>query len=175
MPDRSFSTNADVPAVSPNWGAIWAGTFAFIAIWSVFGFLGAAIFNSLANPNASNLLSSMGVGIGIWAVILTIVAMFIGGRVTARLAGRIDAIINGTVMFGLSVTSALVIAVLSELALGRLTTAAGNVMSTSVGLSWIGFVALILGWVAAIGGALSLGRRRATETTTEQVRRATAA
>ena len=34
--------------VRTDWGAIWAGVFTFIAIWSVFGFLGMAVFASAA-------------------------------------------------------------------------------------------------------------------------------
>src|SRR5690348_15614621 len=69
------------------WGAIWAGLFAFVAIWSVFGLLGEAIFASAANPNSANPVSGMSVGMGVWSVILTIIAMYVGGRVTGALAG----------------------------------------------------------------------------------------
>jgi hypothetical protein len=174
MPERIFPGNADVSAGFPNWGAIWAGTFSFIAIWSVFGFLGAAIFASVANPNVPSPLAGIGVGMGIWAVVLTIIAMFVAGRTTGRLAGRTDPIMNGTVTFGLSITSALIVAIVAELALGTLVTrvAGTHLLGTFVGLGWIGFVALFLGWLAAIGGAFSAAQRRAAESPAEQARRA---
>lgn len=65
-----------------DWGAIWAGVFTFIAIWSVFGLLGMAIFASAANPNAQNPVTGMSAGMGIWAVVLTFIAMYVGGLET---------------------------------------------------------------------------------------------
>lgn len=69
-----------------DWGAIWAGVFVFVGIWSVFGLLGMAIFASAANANTQNPVMGMSVGMGIWAVVLTIVAMYVAGRETGRLA-----------------------------------------------------------------------------------------
>lgn len=69
-----------------DWGAIWAGDFVFVGIWSVFGLLGMAIFASAANANTQNPVMGMSVGMGIWAVVLTIVAMYVAGRETGRLA-----------------------------------------------------------------------------------------
>ncbi len=149
-----------------DWGAIWAGVFAFCAIWSVFGLLGEAIFASAANPNATQPVSGMSVGMGIWSIILTIIAMYVGGRVTgyfAKFADRADATMHGLVMFGLSVISAAIIVVLAGAALSGGTgvnASAHNPYALTVfaDLGWIGFVALFLGWLAAMGGAASATR-----------------
>src|SRR5689334_10503495 len=93
-----------------DWGAIWAGVFTFVAIWSVFGMLGEAIFASAANPNAAQPVTGMNVGMGIWAIILTIIAMYIGGKVTGRLANVAEkgsAMMYGMTMFGLAVVATL--------------------------------------------------------------------
>jgi hypothetical protein len=37
-----------------DWGAIWAGVFTFVAIWSVFGLLGIAALGRPGNPDAAN-------------------------------------------------------------------------------------------------------------------------
>lgn len=176
MPERTFLNTADVSAGFPHWGAIWAGTFTFVAIWSVFGLLGAAIFASLANPNPANAVTSIGVGIGIWAVILTIIAMFFAGRTTERLAGRTGAVMTGTVTYGLSVTAALVIAVLMGVVSSALVTTSGltHLAGAFVGIAWIGFVALLLGWLASVGGAASIVQRKAVEAPADQERRAAA-
>ena len=43
-------TQGNVTVVSrPHWGAIWAGMFTFVAIWSVFITLGAGIFATSAS------------------------------------------------------------------------------------------------------------------------------
>jgi hypothetical protein len=163
-----------------DWGAIWAGVFTFIAIWSVFGLLGTAIFASVANPNAARPVSGMSVGLGIWAIILTIIAMYVAGRETGRLAAvtnRHDGLIHGMIMFGLSVAAALLIIVLGGTALsGGTGVAAGThspyMLDIFSDLGWIGFVALFLGWLAALGGASTGAQRRVLqrERPVEQIR-----
>lgn len=162
------------PVERTAWGAIWAGVFAFVAIWSVFGMLGEAIFASSANPNAAQPVSGMSVGMGVWAVILTIIAMYVAGRVTAHfadIADRNGRIMHGIAMFGLTVVSVIVMVILSGTALSG-----GNGLQAGVhssymltvfaDIGWIGFAALFLGWLAAIGGAAHGGVREASATTT---------
>lgn len=156
------------------WGAIWAGVFAFVAIWSVFGMLGEAIFASSANANAAQPVSGMSVGMGIWAVILTIIAMYVAGRVTAHfadLADRNGRIMHGMAMFGLTVVSVIVMVILSGTALSGGNAVPGGVHSSYMltvfaDIGWIGFVALFLGWLAAIGGAAHGGVRQSSAGTT---------
>lgn len=141
-----------------DWGAIWAGMFSFIAIWSVFGSLGLAIFASTATPAAAHPLTSMGWGMGIWAIVLTIIAMYVGGRVTGHLAGltrRQDGMLHGQIMFGLSCVAVLVLAVLASdsLAARQGTAVTTQSFSMVAGLGWAGFLSLLLGWLAALGGA----------------------
>jgi len=154
----------EVPArVTDNvsWGAIWAGMFTFVAIWSVFGILGEAIFASSANPQAVQPVTGMSAGMAIWAIILTIIAMYVAGRVTAHLSGVIDRgsrIIHGIAMFGLSVIAVVVTVILSGVALsGGTGLAAGPhspyMLTVFADVGWIGFACLCLGWLAAMGGA----------------------
>jgi hypothetical protein len=157
----------------PNWGAIWAGVFTFMAIWSVFGLLGMAIFSSPANP--AKAVSGMSVGMGIWGIILTIIAMYVGGLATGRLAGinnRRDGIVHGMIMFGLSVMAILIVVALGAGSAANAQTAATTVGASSsyvltafADLGWIGFVALLLGWLAAMGGAFQGVQRRMNEIT----------
>lgn len=144
-----------------NWGAIWIGLFTFVAIWSVFGMLGEAIFANTANPRAAAPVSGMSVGMGFWAVILTIIAMYVAGRVTAHfadLADRTGRIIHGMAMFGLSVIATVLVVVLGGAAMSGGTGLAGGphspyMLTVFADVGWIGFISLFLGWLAAIGGA----------------------
>lgn len=153
-----------------SWGAIWAGMFTFVAIWSVFGILGEAIFASSANPNTSQPISGMAVGMGIWSIVLTIIAMYVAGRVTAHLSGFLDRgvrIIHGIAMFGLSVMAVIVTVILSGAALtGGSGLAAGShspyMLTVFSDVGWIGFVCLFLGWLAAMGGASQQLKPRVT-------------
>lgn len=144
-----------------DWGAIWAGVFTFIGIWSVFGLLGAVIFASAANPAAARPLSGMGWGMSIWAIVLTIIAMYVGGRVTGGLAAIVNrraGPVHGLAMFGLSIAVVMAIVVLAGNGIGNgAETAAHNLYFVDVisGLGWAGFFSLFLGWLAALGGASS--------------------
>jgi hypothetical protein len=164
MSEMSFRGDSRfIPAATVNWGAIWAGVFSFVAIWSVFGLLGEAIFASAASPRAAEPIAGMSVGMSIWAVILTIIAMYIAGRVTGHLAGvatRHDGLIHGLAMFGLAVISTIVMIVLSGTALtGTTGVGAGAhsayMLTVFADVGWIGFISLFLGWLAAMGGASS--------------------
>jgi hypothetical protein len=161
MADLVQRVDIDVSRRRTDWGAIWAGMFTFVAIWSVFGLLGVAIFATAANPRAANPVMGMSWGIGIWAIVLTIIAMYVAGRETGRLAGvtnRHDGMVHGMIMFGLSVIAALLVTVLGGSAMAGGTGIAGSTHSVFLldvftGLGWFGFVSLLLGWLAAMAGA----------------------
>jgi uncharacterized protein YacL len=152
-----------------NWSAVWGGVFTFMAIESVFGVLGVAVFASAANPNAAHPVSGMSVGEGIWAVILTIIAMYVGGYVTGRLSAvttRQEGAAHGQAMFGLSVTGVILLLILASVGM----TTSGTAMASShnpyilgaiADIGWGGFIALFLGWLGAMLGA-SQGQRQRT-------------
>lgn len=96
----------------------------------------------------------------IWGVVLTIIAMFVAGHITGTLAGVTNpryGLVHGIVMFGLSVTSALLIVIMGNAFGGTPVTLAGHsyVIGLFSHLGWALFVGLFLGWLAAIGGASS--------------------
>jgi hypothetical protein len=172
------------PALSRSavdWGAIWVGVFTFFGIWSVFGLLGAAIFVSSANPTAAHPITGMGIGMSIWAIVLTIIAMYVAGLETGKLAAvtnRHDGWIHGMAMFGLSLVAVLVMLVLGGSAMSTtVNTSAHNpyFMDVLSGLGWVGFLSVFLGWLAAIGGSSTGIRRRTTsEKNVQPIRNAAA-
>jgi len=139
-----------------NWNAIWAGMFTFLAIWSVFGALCMAIWAGSG---------SLSLALAVWGIILTIIAMFVAGRTTGRLAGvanSADGMMYGMTMFGLTVVSAVVISAMgaSIFAGGAAHgSAASYLIDVFSKFGWPLFVGLFLGWLAAIGGASSAHRR----------------
>ncbi|MGH2448980.1 MAG: hypothetical protein ACRDFS_10325 [Chloroflexota bacterium] len=165
MADFAIQNEAVRYRGKPDWGAIWAGVFAFAAIWSIFGLLGEAIFATNASPNAANPVTGMGIGMGIWGIVLTIIAMYVAGRVTTHFSDshtHSDSVMHATTMFGLSVISVVIIVALSGAVLSGGEGVAGGAHSSYMltvfaDLGWIGFVALFLGWLGAIGGALQGG------------------
>jgi hypothetical protein len=160
-----------------NWPAIWTGVFTFMAIWLVFGALGVAIFAS-ASPAATYSLASMGVGIGIWTIVLTVIAMYVAGLETARLAAindRHDSLIHGMAIFGLSAVAVIILAVLAKAGFATVGSAApGSQISASLGVSadlgWASFASLFLGWLAALLGAASAAPHKAALNSVRDIR-----
>lgn len=163
MADLAYRNEAYIARARTDWGAIWAGMFTFTAVWSVFGALGLAIFASNANPNAAAPVSGQSYGLGAWVIILTIIAMYVAGRETGRLAAvatRHDGLIHGMIMFGLSVVGVIVLVSIGGTVLSGGTGVNGTVQNAYIlnvvsELGWMGFIALFLGWLAAMFGASS--------------------
>jgi hypothetical protein len=158
-----------------NWSAVWGGVFTFMAIEVVFGVLGIAVFASAANPNAARPLTGMNVGEGVWAVILTIIAMYVGGYVTGRLSAvstRHEGAAHGQAMFGLSVTGVILLLILASAGMTAGTTGASShnpyILGAIADIGWGGFIALFLGWIGAMLGASQGQRQRTGAGTTER-------
>ena len=156
MEDTQLRTRSTYPKTflrrGTDWGAIWGGVFVFAAIWAVFESLALAIFGRASN--LANVQSNMGAGMAVWTIVLTIIAMYVAGRETGRLAGvvsRHDGLIQGMMMFGLSVVGAIVLVILAGAVAAVGSSHTGYL--ASVGAEWTAFVSLLLGWLAAMGGA----------------------
>jgi SNF family Na+-dependent transporter len=155
MADLDLTVNSKI-AGRTNWGATWAGVFIFAAIWSTFEMLAIAIFGLTSGPG-----SRVNPATAIWTIVLTLIAMYVAGRETGRLAQvaeKLDAVVHGMMMFGLSVVAMLVLAALG-------TGMTGNSLSTymlnlSPAMRWTIFASLILGGLAAmLGASANAGRR----------------
>ena len=133
-----------------SWGAIFAGTFVFLAIEATFGTLALALFGA-----------NSGVAIKVWMTILSIIALYFGGRTAGRLSGVTGknlGMYHGLVTFGLSILATLLIGAMVlgngdgvAATMGTTKAALTDIISSS---SWPLFVALLLGGIgAALGGA----------------------
>jgi hypothetical protein len=136
-------------------------------VWAIFGTLGLAIFSSNANPNAARPLTGMPVAEGFWIVILSMIALYVGGRVTSALADvrtRGEAVTHGFVMFGLTTFAAILIATMLTGTATAGTTATGTihspyVLGTVAVSGYILFSALILSACTAIWGSMHTRQR----------------
>jgi len=163
MEDIAYKNEAlAFPGQHTSWGAIWCGLFTFVAIWAVFGMLSEAIFASSSNPSSPG--TGTAIGMGIWAIVLTFISMYVAGRVTGHLSNaleRMARIEHGMAMFGLSVLAVVLMVVLSGMALATNTAAADGatrpqgpyMMTVFSSISWVGFLCLFLGWIGALAGA----------------------
>ena len=87
-----------------RWGPVLAGLFTAIATQLVLSAFGAAIgLTSVANSGAPRSdAGGVGSAVGIWSIISLLIALFIGGWITARACGpmsKSSALLNGAVLW----------------------------------------------------------------------------
>lgn len=90
-----------------SWGAIFAGLFVAIGLHLVLSLLGVAIGLTAWSPSTSAGADAgdVATGVGIWAAIAALIALFVGGATTGRLAGilnRKDGMLHGVVLWALT-------------------------------------------------------------------------
>lgn len=90
-----------------SWGAIFAGLFIAVGLHLVLALLGVAIGLSAWDPASPGGVdgSEVATGVGIWAAISALIALFVGGSATGRLAGilrRKDGALHGVVLWALT-------------------------------------------------------------------------
>ena len=131
-----------------SWGAILAGAFIALVIQLALGLLGLAIGLGAIDPaTEANPLSGIGTGAGIWLAISTLIALFTGGFVAARMAGlprRPDGILHGLVAWSL----------VTFFSFYLMTTAVGRVISGAAGVIGQG-VDLLGQGVTAVGSQVA--------------------
>jgi hypothetical protein len=99
-----------IPALPPSirrisWGAVFAGLIVSVMVSLVLATLGMSIGLGAVNPmEESNPFSGLGMGAALWWVISSLIALFCGGWVAARMAGipkRFDGALHGVLAWGL--------------------------------------------------------------------------
>jgi hypothetical protein len=86
-----------------SWGAVFAGLVLATALQVVLTVLGAAI--GLTALDGADSGKAFGVGAGIWALLVPLITLFVGGMTAGRLANvrdRADGFIHGALVWGLS-------------------------------------------------------------------------
>lgn len=106
-----------------SWPAVFGGVFAAFGVWLLLHAFGLAVGFSQLDPTNPSDLRATGIGGGIWTVVSSMVALFVGGMVTARsagLLGRSNAGLHGIVLWGVTTVGGLVLvaSVISSLARG---------------------------------------------------------
>lgn len=82
-----------------SWGAIFAGTFVAMFFQILLGLLGLAIGLSIVDPARGETAGpTIGIGTGVWLVIITLISVFAGTFTAGRLAGlsaKYDGLMHG--------------------------------------------------------------------------------
>jgi hypothetical protein len=127
-----------------SWAAIFGGVILVVVVQVLLATLGAGIGLGTVNTNAGTTpdANSFGIGAGVWWLLASCVALFLGGYVAAWLAGieiRFDGMLHGLVTWGIA--TLLTIYLLSSAvggiigggfsALGGVASAAGSGLSSA--------------------------------------------
>jgi hypothetical protein len=111
-----------------SWGGIFAGTVVALVVQVCLTLLGLGIgLGVVSQTTATGAISDAGIAAGIWLGVSTLISLFIGGFVAARLAGiptRPDSMLHGIVVWGLGTLVSLYLA----------TTAVGTAVSGIAGI-----------------------------------------
>ena len=150
MSEMGFSRGPNVePLVEQtgfrlSWGAIIAGLVVAVSIQIVLTLLGIAIGFDVWNPG--DRVGGLGMALGIWTIVAGLIALFVGGMVTGRLAGiltRGDGALHGLVLWGIStlVAAWLVASGVSAIAGGALRLVGGTASAVASGVASVGSTA----------------------------------
>ncbi len=135
--DPAFESRGILKRVS--WGALFAGLVVTLVIELVLSLLGLGVgLGSIKPATEQNPLGGIGTGAGIWMAITTLIALFCGAWVTARLAGSIrglNGVLHSIVMWGL----------VTIVSFYLMTTAIGSLVSGAVGIVGKGLSAVTSG------------------------------
>ena len=123
-PDYS-SYNRPIGRIS--WGAVLAGAIIALATQIVLTLIGVAIGLATVNPATgdSPTGTALGAGAAIWFVLSSLISLFLGGYIAARLAGRVNGWLHGLTTWG----------TLTLLMLMLITTAVGQLIGAASGLT----------------------------------------
>jgi hypothetical protein len=74
-----------------SWGAVFAGVVLVLAVQLLLSLLGLGVGLGTVSPTAGDTprASTLGIGAGVWWAVSYLIALFVGGYVAARLAGRL--------------------------------------------------------------------------------------
>lgn len=117
----------DRPFARVSWGSIFAGAVLALAIQLVLTLIGVAIGLATLDPATGDSPSgaSLGMGAGIWWCISSMISLFLGGYVAARLGGTFNGWLHGLTTWG----------TVTMLTIVLLTTAAGTLVGSASGLA----------------------------------------
>ena len=139
-----------------SWGAVFAGLAIATALQIVLTLFGVGFGLGAYSPGGEK---ALGIGAGLWAIVSLLIALFVGGTTTGRLAGRltrVDGFLHGVLLWALStlLTLYLITSGLGTV-LGGAFTLFGKVAGTAASAAATGVASATGAGVSAAAGALS--------------------
>lgn len=90
-----------------SWGAVFAGMVIAVVVQLVLGLIGTGIGLSTLDPMrySSPGAAALGIGAGVWWIVSSVIALFIGGWVSGHLSGspdQTDSVLHGLLTWGVA-------------------------------------------------------------------------
>ena len=147
-----------------TWGAIIAGVIIVLIVQLLLSLLGVGVGASTIDPTGEVPTGkTLGIGAGLWWVVSSLIAVFVGSWVASRLAGipdRVDGMLHGLVTWGLS---GLVVMWLLTTTLSSLIGGAFSVVGTAVQAAGQAGIAGATAGAASQGDAMGRLEQQANE------------
>lgn len=96
-----------------SWRSVFGGTFTALGVWILLGAFGLAVGFSMVSPEDQS-LSGMGTWLGVWSLIVPILALFAGTLVAARASGgirKLTGMLYGVVVWGMTTVAVTIVGV----------------------------------------------------------------
>ncbi|HEX7117755.1 MAG TPA: hypothetical protein VF212_03155 [Longimicrobiales bacterium] len=120
-----------------SWGAIVAGLVIAVVTQIILSMIGLAIGFGALQFGPGGTLEEVGIGAGVWAVLTGLISLFVGGLAAGHFAGiltRLDGVLHGVLVWGLSVIIALwALSTGVTTLLGGMFGVAGQTLASAVG------------------------------------------
>lgn len=120
-----------VPISSPlGWSSIFVATAIAAGTWLVLHLLGIGIGLTAIDPDDAGSLEGVGIGTGIWSILVPLIALFVGGLVVGRTAPTVNtgnALIHAFAVWALTAIGSIILLGMMLGAVGR---AASSTAST---------------------------------------------
>lgn len=120
-----------------SWGAVFAGLVIAVVVQIILSMVGLAIGFGAIEFGPGGTLQTVGIGAGIWAVLTGLISLFVGGLAAGHFAGiltRMDGVLHGVLVWGLSVIVALwALSAGVATLLGGMFGVAGQTLASAVG------------------------------------------
>jgi len=133
-----------------SWGAVFAGVVIVLVTQLTLSLLGVAFGAGSIDVNEQNPMSGLALSSGIWLVVSTLLALFAGGWIAARMSGaeRGSSVLHGAVTWGLS---SLAMAYLVTFATGSVLSGAAGIVGKTASIAGQGAGAIIPEVAKAVG------------------------
>jgi hypothetical protein len=119
-----------------GWSSIFGATAVAVGVWLVLHLFGVGAGMIAIDPDDASSLRGVGLGVGVWSLVVPLIALFLGGLIAGRVAPTINtlnAVIHGAVVWALTALVALMLVTMTAAAMAKGAVATGKAVGSAAG------------------------------------------